>query len=67
MKTVDKEKELNDYIREWIDARYSVWRTFYQDVQINKRSGIYLLKNGIKLFDYLCNIIPQFGITECLM
>ena len=59
MKTVDKEKELNDYIREWIDARYSVWRTFYQDVQINKRSGIYLLKNGTKLFDYLCNIITN--------
>ena len=52
MNTVDKEKELNDYIREWIYARYSVWRTFYQDVQIGKRNGIYLLKNGTKLFDF---------------
>ena len=52
MTTVDKEKELNDYIREWIDARYSDWSTFYHDVQINKRSGIYLLKEGGELFDY---------------
>ena len=59
MNTVDKEKELNDYIREWIDARYSDWSTFYHDVQINKRSGIYLLKEGGDLFDYLFNIVAN--------
>lgn len=59
MKTVDKEKELNDYIREWIDARYSDWSTFYHDVQINKRSGIYQLKEGGELFDYLFNIVAN--------
>lgn len=59
MKTVDKEKELNDYIREWIDARYYDWSTFYHDVQINKRSGIYQLKKGGELFDYLSNIVAN--------
>lgn len=59
MNTVDKEKELNDYIREWIDARYCDWSTFYHDVQINKRSGIYLLNRGCELFDFLFNIISN--------
>lgn len=59
MKTVDKEKELNDYIREWIDARYYDWSTFYHDVQINKRSGIYQLKKGGELFEYLSNIVAN--------
>lgn len=59
MKTVDKEKELNNYIREWIDARYCDWSTFYHDVQINKRSGIYLLKRGCELFDFLSNIVAN--------
>lgn len=59
MNTVDKEKELNNYIREWIDVRYCDWRTFYHDVQINKRSGIYLLKRGCELFDFLSNIISN--------
>lgn len=59
MKTVDKEKELNDYIREWIDVRYYDWSTFYHDVQINKRIGIYQLKKGGELFDYLSNIVAN--------
>ena len=59
MNTVDKENELNDYIREWVDARYNVWRTFYQDVQISKKSSIYLLKKGSELLDFLCNIIAN--------
>ena len=59
MNTVDKEKELNNYIREWIDARYCDWSAFYHDVQINKRSGIYLLKRGCELFDFLSNIISN--------
>lgn len=62
MNTVDKEKELNDYIREWIDARYCDWCAFYHDVQINKRSGIYLLNEGGGLFDYLSNIVANIGL-----
>ena len=53
---------MNDYIREWIDARYCDWRAFYHDVQINERSGIYLLNEGDELFDYLSNIVANIGL-----
>ena len=62
---VEKEKELSEYLAEWITARYSEWRDFYQDTNDNRRSGIYLLKSGTELMDLFNSIMGNIQEHFC--
>lgn len=57
MGTISKESDLNDYVRRWVSSRYSDWMSFYHDVNTNRRRGIYLLKQGCSLCDFLNSLI----------
>lgn len=45
---VEKEKELSEYLEEWLFARYPEWHFIYQAVNRDRLSGIYRLKSNAK-------------------
>lgn len=55
------ENELSEYVSEWLDARWQHWSFVYTSIHRDRRSGIYRLKQGEKLLDYLNSIM---GIIE---
>ena len=55
------EKELSEYVSEWLDARWQHWSFVYTSIHRDRRTGIYRLKQGEKLLDYLNSIM---GIIE---
>lgn len=57
MNTQKKEIEVSAYIYDWVNSRYPDWFAFYQDVNRNRRNGIYLLEHGTSLCDFLNSII----------
>ena len=57
IKTVEKERELSLYLEEWVSARYAVWNLFYHSTSQTRRTGIYLLKSGTELMDFLNDIM----------
>lgn len=57
IKTVEKERELSLYLEEWVSARYADWNLFYHSTSQTRRTGIYLLKSGTELMDFLNDII----------
>lgn len=54
---VEKERELSEYLEEWISARYKDWSMFYHSANQNKRNGAYRLKSGDRLMDLLDDIM----------
>jgi hypothetical protein len=50
---VEKERELSEYLEEWVAARYGEWNDIYRAVNRDKYSGIYLLVSGDKLLQLL--------------
>jgi hypothetical protein len=50
---VEKERELSEYLEEWVAARYGEWNDIYRAVNRDKYSGIYLLESGDKLLQLL--------------
>lgn len=60
MGTIEKEQELDKYIRGWILARYSNWSRFYHDTVQYKKNGIYTLKYGCRMMDLLDSIMGYF-------
>lgn len=57
MQIKELEKELSEYISEWLDARWENWHFIYKSIHRDRRNGIYRLKQGDKLLDYLNSII----------
>ena len=55
------EKELSEYVSEWLDARWQHWSLVNTSIHRDRRTGIYRLKQGEKLLDYLNSIM---GIIE---
>lgn len=55
------ENELSEYVNEWLDARWQHWSLVNTSIHRDRRTGIYRLKQGEKLLDYLNSIM---GIIE---
>lgn len=51
------ENELSEYVSEWLDARWKHWSYIYKSIYRDRRTGIYRLKQGEKLLDYLNSIM----------
>lgn len=51
------ENELSEYVSEWLDARWKHWSYVYKSIHRDRRTGIYRLKQGEKLLDYLNSIM----------
>lgn len=51
------ENELSEYVSEWLDARWQHWSFVYTSIHRDRRTGIYRLKQGEKLLDYLNSIM----------
>jgi len=52
------ENDLFVYVSEWLDARWQHWSYVYKSIHRDRRTGIYRLKQGEKLLDYLNSIMP---------
>ena len=65
---VEKERELSEYIEEWISARYEEWYYIYTAINRDRQTGIYRLKLGDQLlqllYDIIGNIEEHFGTKE---
>ena len=57
MTEVENEQAFSKYLKEWVNSHYSEWYDFYHDVRCNRRSGIYLLKDGTSLMELLNSIM----------
>lgn len=51
------EIELSEYVNEWLDARWQHWSLVNTSIHRDRRTGIYRLKQGEKLLDYLNSIM----------
>jgi hypothetical protein len=54
---VNKVEKIERYIQEFFSTRYSDYKAFYKSESENRRVGIYKLKNGSELLDFLENIM----------
>ena len=65
---VEKERELSEYLEEWVAARFGEWTEIYHGINSNRRTGIYRLKFGEQLhqllYDIIGNIDEHFAIGE---
>lgn len=57
MNEIEKELELSNYLKEWVDSHYAEWNSFYHDVNRNRRNGIYRLEGGTILLNLLNDIM----------
>lgn len=57
MQITKLERELSEFVREWIDARWQKWSLNYEAIHRDRRTGIYSLNQGGKLLDYLDSIM----------
>ena len=57
MQIMKLERELSEFVREWIDARWQKWSLNYDAIRRDRRTGIYSLNHGGKLLDYLDSIM----------
>ena len=51
------ERELSEYVSEWIGARWQQWSLNYDAIRRDRRTGIYSLNQDGKLLDYLDSIM----------
>lgn len=57
MQIMKLERELSEYISEWIDERWQQWSLNYDAIRRDRRTGIYSLNQVGKLLDYLDSIM----------
>lgn len=57
MQITKLERELSEFVREWIDARWQKWSLNNKAIRRDRRTGIYSLNQGGKLLDYLDSIM----------
>lgn len=62
MRIRDLENELSEYVSEWMDVRWQEWSNFYKSVDRDRKTGIYRLKQGERLLDYLISIMENIGV-----
>lgn len=62
MRIRDLENELSEYVSEWMDVRWQEWRNFYKSIDHDRKTGIYRLKQGERLLDYLISIMENIGV-----
>lgn len=64
----ERERELSNYLDEWVLSRYGIWNELYRDINQYRRTGIYLLKHGNELLDFLFSVVSNleehFGHEE---
>lgn len=62
------ERELSNYLDEWVLSRYGKWNELYRDINQYRHTGIYLLKRGNELLDFLFSVVSNleehFGHKE---
>lgn len=61
MQIMKLERELSEYVSEWIDARWQKWSLNYEAIRRDRRTGIYGLKEGDELFNYLDSIMEHLN------
>lgn len=59
MQIMKLERELSEFVSEWIDARWQKWFLNYEAIRRDRRTGIYSLNQGGKLLDYLDSIMSN--------
>lgn len=59
MQITKLERELSEYISEWIDARWQQWSLNYDAIRRDRRTDIYGLNEGDELFNYLDSIMEH--------
>lgn len=57
MQIMKLERELSEFVSEWIDARWQKCFLNHISIRRDRRTGIYRLKQGEKLLDYLNSIM----------
>lgn len=57
MQITKLERELSEYVSEWIGARWQQWSLNYDAIRRDRRTGIYSLNQDGKLLDYLDSIM----------
>lgn len=57
MQIMKLERELSEFVSEWMDARWQKWFLNHISIRRDRRTGIYRLKQGEKLLDYLNSIM----------
>lgn len=57
----ERERELSEYLEEWVAARYRKWREIYRGIFSDRHTGIYRLKSGEQLLQLLFDIIENIG------
>lgn len=55
----ERERELSNYLDEWVLSRYGKWNELYRDINQYRRTGIYLLKHGNELLDFLFSVVSN--------
>lgn len=53
------ENELSNYLDEWVASRYSKWKELYHLINHGRQDGIYQLKYGSRLLDFLYSVISN--------
>lgn len=57
MRMKELENDLSVYVSEWMDARWKYWNFINTSIHRDRRTGIYRLKQGERLLDYLNSIM----------
>ena len=64
----EREREFSNYLDEWVLSRYGKWNELYRDINQYRHTGIYLLKRGNELLDFLFSVVSNleehFGHKE---
>ena len=55
----ERERKLSNYLDEWVLSRYGKWNELYRDINQYRRTGIYLLKHGYELLDFLISVVSN--------
>lgn len=55
----ERERVLSNYLDEWVLSRYGKWNELYRDINQYRRTGIYLLKHGYELLDFLISVVSN--------
>lgn len=55
----ERERKLSNYLDEWVLSRYGKWNESYRDINQYRRTGIYLLKHGYELLDFLISVVSN--------
>ena len=56
---IEKERDLSEYLEEWINARFEKWNDIYRAVCRDRHTGIYQLISGDELLQLLYDIISN--------